>query len=518
MVERGYQMPEHARPLTGGKVGTEDRPPIASGPRGRSGRGWLPPPAGFVGPVAYGSALRDGDLIPHQMGAHPVPPGELPVVQSALSELCATAGIAEPRLWVAHDDVPNAFATGFSPESAAVTLTAGLLERVDPPGLRAVLAHEVGHIALGHIARNTELASQLANGATLAALATAVVGGAMAAATESESDDALVGILAIAAAQSQERSALQKLRGQQRASELEADDFAAIVGGDHQALGRTLTGIDRYVSALPAEAMAGWLRLLCIVEPEDGLATHPPTAARLHHARQWAITATTGWACPECAFTEAGTASWCRRCGTGRTDQLPTTAERHDQAGCPAAPPDARFCPSCGGSTDTAIDLQEVVTRRRPTPLGLPPHRVPAATAPVARGTATSVTELAREELRRIERFTLAGAIRRADALLEAGETPLALTSCRFTSSLGAPLSGLLVLTPTRLIGVGSGWHEWMGLAEIAAHVETGDGCDLRIAGLPVGLALSGSGAATAHGLLQIVDQRRRQVRGRVAW
>src|SRR6266513_1742915 len=48
---------------------------------------------------------------------------------------------------IVETDVPNAFATGRSPKHAAVAVTTGLLRRLDPPEVEAVLAHELSHIA-----------------------------------------------------------------------------------------------------------------------------------------------------------------------------------------------------------------------------------------------------------------------------------------------------------------------------------------------------------------------------------
>ena len=51
-----------------------------------------------------------------------------------------------PRVFIIQDESPNAFATGSSPQTAAVAVTTGLLERLNREELEGVIAHEFGHI------------------------------------------------------------------------------------------------------------------------------------------------------------------------------------------------------------------------------------------------------------------------------------------------------------------------------------------------------------------------------------
>ncbi len=81
------------------------------------------------------------------MGGHIVTPEQEPQLHGAIDRLCAMADMKKPRVAVANTDVPNAFATGRSPNTAVVCATSGLMRRLDESELEAVLAHELSHVA-----------------------------------------------------------------------------------------------------------------------------------------------------------------------------------------------------------------------------------------------------------------------------------------------------------------------------------------------------------------------------------
>jgi heat shock protein HtpX len=60
--------------------------------------------------------------------------------------LCITAGLPMPRLYLIDDTAMNAFATGRDRNHAAVALTTGLVDRLDDNELSGVIAHELSHI------------------------------------------------------------------------------------------------------------------------------------------------------------------------------------------------------------------------------------------------------------------------------------------------------------------------------------------------------------------------------------
>jgi len=71
------------------------------------------------------------------------------LVFDTVQELARRAGIRMPEVWVYWDDVPNAFATGPTRNSSMVAVSSGLVTSLSDDEVRAVLAHEVGHVANG---------------------------------------------------------------------------------------------------------------------------------------------------------------------------------------------------------------------------------------------------------------------------------------------------------------------------------------------------------------------------------
>lgn len=67
-------------------------------------------------------------------------------LNGVVEKLAKAAGIPKPRVFTVPTAVPNAFATGRSPDHAAVAATDGLLDNLNEGELEGVLAHELGHI------------------------------------------------------------------------------------------------------------------------------------------------------------------------------------------------------------------------------------------------------------------------------------------------------------------------------------------------------------------------------------
>ncbi|MGA2094081.1 MAG: M48 family metallopeptidase [Sedimentisphaerales bacterium] len=69
-----------------------------------------------------------------------------PQLFNVVEEMSIAAGLPVPKVYIINDPSPNAFATGRSPKSASVAVTAGLLAKMNRDELQGVVAHEMSHI------------------------------------------------------------------------------------------------------------------------------------------------------------------------------------------------------------------------------------------------------------------------------------------------------------------------------------------------------------------------------------
>ncbi|HZE89027.1 MAG TPA: zinc metalloprotease HtpX [Verrucomicrobiae bacterium] len=79
-------------------------------------------------------------------GAKEIQPADAPEVFSIVANLTQKAGMPMPRVYYIDDPSPNAFATGRSPDHAAVAVTSGIMKLMNRDELEGVLAHELSHV------------------------------------------------------------------------------------------------------------------------------------------------------------------------------------------------------------------------------------------------------------------------------------------------------------------------------------------------------------------------------------
>jgi heat shock protein HtpX len=76
----------------------------------------------------------------------PLQKSDNPYVYRLVENLCITAGLPMPKIYIIPDPAPNAFATGRDPAHASIALTSGIIETLENEELEGVIAHELSHV------------------------------------------------------------------------------------------------------------------------------------------------------------------------------------------------------------------------------------------------------------------------------------------------------------------------------------------------------------------------------------
>ncbi|HXE76489.1 MAG TPA: zinc metalloprotease HtpX [Candidatus Xenobia bacterium] len=218
-------------------------------------------------------------------GAQPVTAEQAPQLYRIVEGLCARSGLPTPRLYIIPQMQPNAFATGRSPERAAVAVTEGLLQTMNQDELEGVIAHELAHVKN----RDTLI---MAMAATLAGAITYLAhvarwgllfsgyGGR----DRNGGGNALSALLMIILAP---LAALLIQLWISRTREFEADAGAAKVVGHPFGLIRALEKLGHFARRVPMQGVEPATAHLYIVNPFSGsglaslFSTHPPIEERI---------------------------------------------------------------------------------------------------------------------------------------------------------------------------------------------------------------------------------------------
>ena len=98
-------------------------------------------------------------LVIRSTGARPIEKKDNPELYRVVENLCITAGIPMPKIYIIPSQQPNAFATGRDEKHAAVVVTQGLLDKLERVELEGVLSHEISHIRNKDILLGTVVAA-----------------------------------------------------------------------------------------------------------------------------------------------------------------------------------------------------------------------------------------------------------------------------------------------------------------------------------------------------------------------
>jgi heat shock protein HtpX len=96
--------------------------------------------------MAFSSYWKSDKIALAVSRAQPADEQEYRRLHNLVEGLCIAGGLPKPKVYIIHDDAPNAFATGRNPKNAAIAVTTGLLHTMNRVELEGVVAHELSHI------------------------------------------------------------------------------------------------------------------------------------------------------------------------------------------------------------------------------------------------------------------------------------------------------------------------------------------------------------------------------------
>jgi heat shock protein HtpX len=237
----------------------------------------------FVG----GSYWLSDTLAIKAAGAQLVSREQLPQVYATVEQLTQQSGMPMPRVYISPAMQPNAFATGRSPDHAAVVVTQGILQVLDDDELRGVLAHELSHVKNRDILIGS-VAAAVAMGITL--VARMAMWGALFGGGGDRDGGNAFGAIAMMILAPIAAAMLQMSLSRSR--EYQADASGAHLLHDGEPLARALEKIEAYAQQRPMDVNPAQAQAY-IVNPLTGrkvqfanlFSTHPPTADRIRRLR-----------------------------------------------------------------------------------------------------------------------------------------------------------------------------------------------------------------------------------------
>lgn len=219
--------------------------------------------------------------------SHPVTEADAPEIFAIVRELAVEAKAPMPRIYVSEMVQPNAFATGRSPDHAAVAVTQGILQILDRRELRAVLAHELSHVLSRDILVSS-IAAAIGSAFTYLAYMAFFFGG-------SDDNDSPLGGLAFLLLWLVGPLAAGIIQmAVSRSREYQADESGAFLSRDPEALASALLKLEEYSRRVPAQVNPAQAHLF-IVNPLRGgaargmaslFSTHPPTEERVRRLQE----------------------------------------------------------------------------------------------------------------------------------------------------------------------------------------------------------------------------------------
>lgn len=216
-------------------------------------------------------------------GAKEVKTNEVPELYNIVKGLTMSAEMPMPKVYIAPQNTPNAFATGRSPKHSAVCVTQGILNILDREELKGVIAHELSHI------RNRDtlimtVAATIAGAITMIAnwaRWAAIFGGRGGSRDRENNGIGMLVMLIVAPI-----AAMLIQFAISRSREYAADKIGAKMAGTPMGLSRALLKLEKGNKLSPMEANQATAHLF-IVNPLNAgafvalFSTHPPIKERV---------------------------------------------------------------------------------------------------------------------------------------------------------------------------------------------------------------------------------------------
>jgi heat shock protein HtpX len=227
-------------------------------------------------------------IVLRMYNAQEVGPQDGPELYDMVQELCRRANLPLPKIYVIHQEAPNAFATGRNPEHAAVAVTDGLLKRMSREEAMGVLAHELAHVKNRDILIGSIAATMAGAIMMLADMArwSAIFGGHR----DREEGGGGGGLGLILMSIIAPLAAMLIQMAISRSREYLADATGAVFAGSPEGLARALEKLGAYSKQLPMDASPSTAHMF-IVNPLSGrslmslFSTHPPLEERIARLR-----------------------------------------------------------------------------------------------------------------------------------------------------------------------------------------------------------------------------------------
>jgi heat shock protein HtpX len=96
--------------------------------------------------MSFGSYWWSDKLVLMMSSAKPLDHENGREIYHLVENLCITAGLPVPKIYIIDDSSPNAFATGRNAEHGVICLTTGIIDKLEKIELEGVIAHELSHI------------------------------------------------------------------------------------------------------------------------------------------------------------------------------------------------------------------------------------------------------------------------------------------------------------------------------------------------------------------------------------